>query len=476
MVSLLGTTGWAEIRTWTATNGKTMQAEYVGVKDGKVLLIANGREGRIPLERFIAADQAWVRQQGAVVQKNGAAASWPHFRGAQGDGVSADRGLVQRFDGDGPPLLWMSEGFGRGYASVSIANDVIYTTGNTGGGQAVIAANASDGKIIWSQKLTDRDPEHGSDGSRCTPTIDGDRLYVITSDGQIAAVSRADGSVVWQHNFKDWGGRMMSSWGFSESPLVDGDLVICNPGGADAVLVALDKNTGRVRWKCDEDAEGGKGNSGAGYSCAVISNAGGVKQYVTLTGKGVIGVRASDGRFLWGYNRVANGTANIPMPIVIGDHIFCSSGYGDGGSALLKLSRRGSGIQAEELWWKDANELQNHHGGMVRLGDHVYMGHKHNSGYPTCIKWASGNIVWGGKDNRGPGKGSAAIVAADGHLIFRYEDGLVALIEAKPDGYNLKGSFTPAFQRDRSWAAPVVVGGRLYLREQDRIMCYNMRP
>ncbi|MFT5497468.1 MAG: outer membrane protein assembly factor BamB [Kiritimatiellia bacterium] len=466
---------FAQERTWTARNGKTMQASFVRVEGDKVVLKVNSREGRVPIANFIEADQAFIRAQAGA--RLGAAATvssgWTRYRGPNCDGIAPDQGLTLRFD-PVPKLLWAAEGFGRSYASISIAGDRIYTTGNSGSGQTVFAAARSDGEILWETKLTDKDPDHGSNGSRCTPTIDGDQLYVVTSDGGIAAVRAQDGKITWQHSFSEWGGRMMSSWGFSESPLVDGDVVICQPGGEDAVLVALDKATGRVKWKSHGDAEGDHGKDGAGYGCIVVSNAGGIRQYVCFTGRGVIGVRASDGRFLWGYNRIANSTANIATPIVIDDYVFCSSGYGTG-SALLKLSKRGSGIDAEEIWWADGNTLQNHHGGMVHIGDHIYMGHKHNSGFPTCIEWRTGNIVWGGKENRGPGSGSAAVLYADGHLIFRYEDGLVALIEATPDAYNLKGAFKPAYQTDKSWAHPVVFDGKLYLREQGRIMCYDLK-
>jgi outer membrane protein assembly factor BamB len=463
-------------RTWTSRSGKTMRAAFVRLEGTKVVLKARGKEGRVPIGQFTEGDQAFIRTQAGV--RPGALPGavplsvWTRFRGPNSDGIATDRGLIQSY-ASAPDLLWQADGFGRSYASISIAGDRMYTTGNTGSGQAVYAAKLSGGEIIWETKLTRKDPEHGSGGSRCTPTIDGDNLYVVTSDGGIASLDTSNGKINWQHDYAEWDGRMMSGWGFSESPLVDGNLVICQPGGGDAVIVALEKSTGRVKWKSRGDAEGDRGKDGAGYGCLVVSNAGGIRQYVCFTGRGVIGVRASDGRFLWGYNRIANRTANIPTPIIIDDYVFCSSGYGTG-SALLKLNKRGSGIAVEEIWWADGNTLQNHHGGMVHVGDYIYMGHKHNSGYPTCIEWRTGEIVWGGKDNRGPGGGSAAVLFADGHLIFRYEDGRVALIEATPERYNLKGSFMPTYQKNKSWAHPVVCDGKLYLREQGEIMCYDI--
>jgi outer membrane protein assembly factor BamB len=200
-----------------------------------------------------------------------------------------------------------------------------------------------------------------------------------------------------------------------------------------------------------------------------------VKQYVQLVGRGVIGVRASDGTFLWEYDGVANKTANIPTPIVSGDYVFASTGYADGGSVLLKLIKNGDGVSAEEVYYHPASVMQNHHGQMVLKDGYVYFGHKHGQGFPICIELATGKIVWGGSQ-RGPGSGSAAICYADGNLVFRYQTGEVALIEATPAGYHLKGSFKPDYVgKDPCWAQPVIIGGCLYLRDQDKLMCYDDR-
>lgn len=260
----------------------------------------------------------------------------------------------------------------------------------------------------------------------------------------------------------------MSGWGFSESPLIDGDHVIITPGGKDAFMVALDKKTGATKWKTriTEDL-GKKGKDGAGYGSIVISKAGDVKQYVQMTGRGVMGVRAKDGKFLWCYNPVANSTANISTPVVAGDHIFCSTGYGTG-SALLKLD----GKSAEEVYFLKPKTLQNHHGGMVLVDGHIYCGHRHNGGEPICIDIKTGEVKWG--PEKGAGHGSACVLYVDGHLIYRYESGHVALVKATPEGYQLKGSFMPAHKEKESWAHPVVSDGKLYLREQNRLMCYEL--
>jgi len=405
--------------------------------------------------------------------ENARSGSWPQWRGPQRDGLSTETGLNTNWQQHPPKLLWMSEGLGNGYASVSMDDGRLYTTGNLPQGQSVIAVDASSGSLQWKTNVTAENPRHSYEGSRSTPTLDGDRLYIVSSDGQIVCLNTADGQIRWQKSFrKEWNGKLMSGWGFSESPLVDGDWVLCTPGGTDAMIVALNKLTGEEVWRAAVPALGNKGRDGAGYSSIVVSNGAGVKQYVQLVGRGVIGVRAADGKFLWGYNDVANSTANIPTPLAMGDYIFCSTGY-QTGAALLKLSADGEGVKAEEEYFLDAAKLQNHHGGMLLVGDYVYCGHKHREGFPICVRLADGQVAWGG-DFRGPGKGSAGIVYADGHIVFRYEDGTVALIEATPDEYCLKGTFTPEYQEGKSWAHPVIVGGRLYLREQDKLMCYDL--
>jgi outer membrane protein assembly factor BamB len=380
-------------------------------------------------------------------------------------------------------LLWTAEGVGAGFASVSVVGDRIFTSGSQDSGQVVTCLSASDGKIIWQSAISDVvTPDGGYKGTKSTPTIDGDRLYVVSTDGKITCLKVADGSLVWSKGFRaTWNGRLMSGWGYAESPLVDGDRVLCTPGGPDAMIVALDKFTGDEIWRSSVPAfeehrgAGDRIKEGAAYSSIVISNGGGIKQYVQLIGRGIIGLRASDGKFLWGYDHVANGTANIPTPIVSGDYVFASTGYPDGGSGLVKLVKDGDGAKAEEVYYHPAKVLQNHHGQMILKDGYLYFGHKHGNGFPICVELTTGKIVWGG-NTRGPGNGSAAITYADGNCIFRYQSGEVALIEATPAGYHLHGSFKPVYVSSQPcWSQPVVVGGRLYLRDQDKLMCYDLR-
>jgi len=368
-------------------------------------------------------------------------------------------------------LLWTGEGMGEGYASLAIVADRIYTTGNLPDGQGVVAASAADGKVLWTKTLTEKAPKHGFPGARCTPTVDGKHLYVTTSNGSIACLT-TDGKLVWQKDFKqEWGGKMMTGWGYAESVLIDGKAAVCTPGGPDAMMVALDKETGKELWKCKVPDLGPVGKDGAGYASIVISQAAGVKQYVQMTGRGLIGVRAADGKFLWGYNPVANATANISDAVIAGDHVFASTAYG-AGAALVKLSKDGDGVKAQEVYFLKGDVLQNHHGGMVLVDGYIYCGHKQNGGDPVCIDIKTGKLAWG--PVAGAGSGSACVTYADGYLIYRYQSGEVALIEATPKEYRLKGSFKPAYQEKESWSHPVVLGGKLYLREQNKLMCYQL--
>jgi outer membrane protein assembly factor BamB len=300
-----------------------------------------------------------------------------------------------------------------------------------------------------------------------TPTVHDGKVFALSFEGDLVAADATSGEEIWRKSFtRDFGGKMMSGWGYSESPLADGDRLIVTPGGDRAMMVALNQATGATIWAAPMPPGGQRGQDGAGYSSVVISNAGGAKQYVQLVGRGVIGV-STDGKLLWGFDGIANGTANCPTPIVSGDLVFCSSGYGDGGSALLQIGRGG----ARAIYTKRPNEVQNHHGGMILLDGKIYMGHGHNQGLPLCLDMESGRALWG--PERGVGGGSAAIAYADGHLYFRYQDGAVALIDATPEEYRLKGEFRERV-RAEAWAQPVIAGKKLYLRDQDSLRCYDI--
>ena len=241
--------------------------------------------------------------------------------------------------------------------------------------------------------------------------------------------------------------------------------------------MALNKKTGEVIWKTP-------GADKAGYASCVISEGGGVRQYVQNTGKGFLGVDAKTGKVLWRTTKGVKGTANIPTPVVRGDYVFGSNGY-DGGAVLLKLvGDQAGGVKAEEVKVLAATTFQNHHGNMVLVGDYVYAGSGQTAGKPTCIDFKTGDVKWQQtkapegatwkKDDQ-PGEGSAAVAAADGCVYLRYEGGEMVLIAASPDGYKQLGMFTPPVVNKPAWAHPVISGGKLYLRDQDTLMCYDIK-
>jgi outer membrane protein assembly factor BamB len=394
-------------------------------------------------------------------------ANWPQWRGPKRDGVSTEKGLLRVWPKGGPKLLWKAKDIGQAYSSIVVVGNRIYTMGDRNGKQLVLCLDAGhEGKEIWSAPVG----RPWSDGARSTPTVDGKLLYALGTHGDLVCLETDTGKEKWRKNFsKDFRGRMMSGWGYCESPLVDGDKLICTPGGDDAALVALDKTTGKELWRSRVP-----GADGAGYSSPVAAEVGGVRLYINWLGSGLVGVKALDGKLLWRYDRNRNGTANIPTPIVKGDLVFSSTGY-DAGSALLRLVPDGNGgVKAKEQYFLDSSKLQNHHGGMVLVGDYVYCGHAHNNGFPICVSLKTGKVAW--RQGRGPGSGSAAVVYADGHLYFRYDNNVVALIEATPKAYRLKCTFRlPDGTGTPGWQHPVIANGKLYLRGASTLLCYDIK-
>jgi len=398
------------------------------------------------------------------------AADWPQWRGPDRTGISKETGLLKTWPKDGPPKVWTVKGCGNGFSSIAVADGVIYGTGVKGGKNIAWAKKETDGSDIWTTPYAD---EGGDPNS--TVVVSGGKVYAMTVGGTLACLDAKGGKVDWSKSFtKDLGGKMMSGWGYSETPLIDGDKLICTPGGDNAAVVALNKNTGEVIWKSEVKATGG-----AGYASPIKATVGGVPMYITLLGKsgGVVAVHADTGKLLWQYTKINNGTANIPTIVTRDDLVWCSTGYGDGGSALLKLKAAGKDqVTATEVKYYKSDELQNHHGGMVLVGDYVYFGNAHNNGHPACVEFKTGEIKY--KENKGAagGGGSAAVVYADGMLYYRYQNGVVALIEATPKEMVLAGSFKETERSGReSWAHPVIANGKLYLRDQDKLSCFNIK-
>jgi outer membrane protein assembly factor BamB len=395
---------------------------------------------------------------------------WYQWRGPNRDGIASETQLLDQWPEDGPAIAYRTKGLGSGMASVAIHGGLVTTIGNIDGQTTLVCLNQADGSAAWKTPFT---PEKGA--ANGTPTIDPETgfVYAMSFDGILVCCNGKTGEVIWKKSFsKDFGGKMESGWGYSESPLVDGNKLLCTPGGTKSMVVALDKKSGELLWSGKAPEGKLRGNDGAGYSSIVISNAAGRKQYVQLIGHGVVSYDAQSGELLWSYDRVANTTANIPTPLVSGNYVFCSTGYGDGGTALLEVSRDTNGLKVSEVYYKSSKELQNHHGGMIMIGEHVYMGHGHNNGFPACVEWRTGKDLW--EKGRGAGGGSAAILAADKKLFFRYQDGVMAMIDTDTKAYKLLGKFKLATHNGESWPHPVIVDGQMFIRDQDELVVYKV--
>ncbi len=399
---------------------------------------------------------------------------WPQWRGPNRDGVSAETGLLQEWPKDGPTKLWTIKNCGGGYGTVAVADGFIYGGGKFGEKENAWCLKESDGKEVWNVAIADFKNTGYEQGIRSTPTVAKDKLYLVSTGGDLVCVNTKDGKQVWSKSFtKDFGGKVQA-WGYSESVLVDGDAVIASPGSDAAALVKLKADTGDVIWKAPVAKVGGAG----GYSSAVKMTVGKVEMYVALLGKsgGVVGIDAKTGKLLWQYTRIMNNTANIPTPVVQGDSVWCSTGYGDGGSALLHIKESGGKFEAEERKYYGARELQNHHGGMVLVGDSVYFGNGHNNGAPACVDFKTGEIKWKEKSDAAGGGGSGCVVYADGMLYYRYESGKMALVKANPEKFELKGSFEiPEKSGKSSWQHPVVANGKLLIRDQDKLHAFDVK-
>jgi outer membrane protein assembly factor BamB len=385
-------------------------------------------------------------------------ADWPQWRGPDRTGLSKESGLMKQWPASGPALVWSAANLGAGYGSISVSGDRIFVQGMKGRDSVVSILNRADGKPVWSKILGPALNNEQGPGPRGTPTVDADRVYVLTENGDLACLRVQDGTVLWQRNIlRDFGARNIP-WLISESPLIDGNNAIVTPGGRNAGMVALDKMTGKTIWTSKELSDG------AGHASVIAGDVQGVRTLMTLTAEAGVGVRASDGKLMWRYQPVANDTANVATPIFSGNKVFYTSDYGTGG-ALLGLTAQSGEVKAQKIY--ATREMQNHHGGVVLVNEYLY---GFNNSILTSLEFTTGKVMW---RDRSVGKGS--LTYADGNLYILGEDNIVGLAEATPMGYREKGRFRIADQSWPSWAHPVVSGGRLYIRNQGTLACYDIR-
>jgi outer membrane protein assembly factor BamB len=400
-------------------------------------------------------------------------ADWPQWRGPNRDDVSKETGLLQEWPKDGPKLVWTCEEAGIGFSGPAVVGDRLYSMGSDDKKEYVFALDIKNGKKLWSTEVGDLFTNFFGDGPRSTPTVDGDLVYCLGSNGDLLCAKGANGDKVWMTSLKkDLEGQVGHGWGFCESVMVDGDKVICTPGGKKGTLAALDKKTGKVLWRT-KDLE-----DTSSSASIVAANIGGKLQYVQMTQQSVVGVSPQDGQVLWRFPR-KGGTAAIPTPIVKDHFIYVASGYGVG-CQLLDVTSAGDKLDVKELYDKEKHRnMDNKHGGVVRVGDYLY-GFCDGKGW-VCQKFDSGDIVWPEKDRTKLAGNSGSLTYADGHLYCYQDNGTVALVEASPDGWKETGRF-PIPQKTKRprkgssiWTHPVVANGKLYLRDQDLIHCYEVK-
>ncbi len=385
-------------------------------------------------------------------------AEWPQWRGPLRNGLSSETGFLKQWPAKGPAVTWSISNLGEGYGSLAVKADRIYVQGTSRAASAIFCLNRADGKVIWSASLGPMVKESRGNGPRSTPTLDGDRVYVLTENGDLACLRARDGSRIWSKNIlKDYGGSN-PGWLISESPLVDGNRLIVSPGGSGAGIVALDKMTGAEIWHARELSDQ------AGYSSCIAADIGGVRTYMNFTSRAAVGVRASDGKLMFRHTNVANRTANCTTPVFADNKVFFSSAYGTG-AALLNLSAQNGEVRAQEAYF--TKEMMNHHGGMVLVNGYLY---GFSNAILTCLDFNTGKVMW---RDRSVGKGS--LTYADGMLFLLGENQMAGLAAANPEAYVERGRFAIKDLGRESWAHPVVVGGKLYIRNQNELTCYDVK-
>jgi outer membrane protein assembly factor BamB len=400
---------------------------------------------------------AWMAASVLAASVTIHAADWPQWQGPDRTGLSKETGLLTAWPANGPAVVWSATGLGNGYGSMAVAGERVFVQGTRSGKSVVVAVNRADGKEVWSKALGSAGNDDRGPGPRGTPTVDGDRLYVLTELGDLACL-KIDGAEVWHRNIlRDFNGPQIR-WQISESPLVDGAHVIVSPGGSGAGMVKLDKMTGKTVWTSKDLSDA------AGYSSPIVADVQGVRTYFTFTSEAGVGVRASDGKLMFRYPRAANNVANITTPIFFENKVFFTSAY-DTGGGLVDLSVQNGEVKAKEIYF--TREMKNHHGGVILHNGYLY---GFNDSILTCLEFATGKMMW---RDRSVGKGS--VMFADGHLYLQGENNIVGLAEASPAGYKEKGRFTIADKGLSSWAHPVVSGGRLYVRNQDSLIAYDIK-
>ncbi|NCO33130.1 MAG: hypothetical protein AUJ92_11135 [Armatimonadetes bacterium CG2_30_59_28] len=379
---------------------------------------------------------------------------WTQWRGPNRDGKSPDVGLLKTWPQGGPPQGWRATGIGVGYSSVAVSNGTVYISGDIGDSLMLTALDTM-GKKKWQVR---HGPSWNTNpaGSRGSPVVDSGRVYLLSAQGLLNCYDAPTGAGVWQVDLKrDFGG-VQEQWGYSESPLIYGNLLIVTPGGRNCI-VALNKATGQPVWGSTGLADT------AHHASAIAVEFQGLPMIVQMLKGGMVAADARNGRFLWRCARAVGGAA-CASPVYSNGYCFGATGYNNGG-ACVRLQAVGGTVQAQPLW--ETKDMICHHGGYVIHDGYIYGNHL--EGW-SCLELGTGRVMW---NARGVGKGSLCF--ADGMLYtFSERGGQVGLVQATPQGFQQTGQFAVSGQ-GQSWAYPVVIGGRLYLRYGDNLYCYDVR-
>ena len=397
---------------------------------------------------------------GLTLTLSSEAADWPQWQGPDRDNVSKEKGLLKKWPEGGPTRVWLNRDAGLGYGGFAVADGRLYTMGAKANTEFLLALDANTGKELWRADIGELLKNDWGNGPRGTPSVDGDRIYTISGQGNIVCASARDGKIIWRKTMQELGGTV-PGWGYTESPLVEGNSLYCTPGGEKGTLASLDKMTGKVNWQSKDFTVK------AHYSSIIAADHNGTRQLIQLTERNLVGVDSKNGNVLWKADW--NGrTAVIPTPIFHNGYVYATSGYGTG----CKLVKIGPGNKVEEIY--DNKVMKNHHGGVALVDGHVY-GYSDGVGW-TCQNFLSGEEVWASEK-----LGKGAMSVADGMLYCLEEDtGTVVLAEASPKGWNEQGRFKLAPQtqqrsnRGKIWTHPVIADGKLYLRDQELLFCFDV--
>lgn len=430
------------------------------------------------------------------------AADWPQWRGPNRDGVSKETGLLKAWPKAGPKLLWKTDQAGGGLSGMAVVGGVVYTMGARGkatfgpkpkelvvGGIEEYALAFDDkGKELWATKIGlvhDWKGNQWSRGPNATPAVTGDHVVVQTSKGVVACLTKK-GELVWKKDLvADLGGAVMTlaggpeglGWGYTGSPLIDGDKVVVAVGGKKGLLAALELKSGKVEWQSKDVTDE------AAYGSPAVGTIDGVKQYLYGSEKAMYSFAAKDGSLLWKRDHKGpTEDAPTPSPVVLGNRVYYNFGY-EPHAALIEVSGKGGKWTTKDVWASET--IGSRQGGTVIVDGHIYGFHE-NARW-MCQELETGKIVWGESGRQLLKAGT--VIAADGKLFVVEEDmrkpgqatTYVSLLNASPDGMKVLSQFMlPGQSKTRKpsakvWTHPSLSEGKLYVRDNELLYCYEVK-